>query len=260
MSEEKGLQFSLSVLVYPLVLVFSMWLVFWAETRFGVNLNRYGVYPQKLEGLRGVLFSPFIHSSLKHLFNNSVPLLVLTTALFYFYSNVKWKVLLFGTLITGVLTWFLGRPAYHIGASGVVYMLVSFLFFKGILSKQFQLTALSLIVVFLYGSLVWYLFPVDEQISWEGHLSGFIVGTVLALLFKKNTIENKKFAWEREDYNPDDDPFLQQFDENGNFIEKPKEDYIDTETIEIVKSPPEASSVKIIYTLKKESASEEKNE
>jgi membrane associated rhomboid family serine protease len=256
MSQENGLKFSLSVLVFPILLVFSMWVVFWAETRFGINLNRYGVYPQKVEGLRGVLFSPFIHSSLKHLFNNSIPLLVLSSALFYFYSNVKWKVLFFGTLLTGVLTWFLGRPAYHIGASGVVYMLVSFLFFKGILSKQFQLIALSLIVVFLYGGLVWYLFPVDEQISWEGHLSGFIVGTFLALLLKKNTIENKKFAWERDDYKPEEDLFLQQFDDNGNFIEKPKEEISALNSIEKVKSPPEEASVKILYTFKKKPPSQ----
>jgi hypothetical protein len=182
--------------------------------------------------------------------------LVLSSALFYFYSNVKWKVLFFGTLLTGVLTWFLGRPAYHIGASGVVYMLVSFLFFKGILSKQFQLIALSLIVVFLYGGLVWYLFPVDEQISWEGHLSGFIVGTFLALLLKKNTIENKKFAWERDDYKPEEDLFLQQFDDNGNFIEKPKEEISALNSIEKVKSPPEEASVKILYTFKKKPPSQ----
>jgi membrane associated rhomboid family serine protease len=196
-----------------------MWVVYWAEVRFNINLNFLGIYPKKFEGLRGILFSPFIHSGLKHLFNNSVPLLVLTTALFYFYNNIKWRVLLIGTLLTGIVTWVIGRPALHIGASGIVYMLTSFLLFKGIVSKQYQLTALSFAVIFLYGSFIWYVFPIDPQISWEGHLSGFVVGFVFALLFKGDLKENRKFDWEREDYSEENDPFMKHFDSDGNFIE-----------------------------------------
>jgi len=257
MAKKQGLHFSLSNLTYPLLLVFSLWLVFWFEVRFGVNLSRYGVYPQKVEGLKGILFSPFIHSSLKHLFNNSIPLLVLTTALFYFYRNVRWQVLIFGLLLTGALTWIIGRPAYHIGASGVVYMLTSFLFFKGILSKHFQLIALSLVVVFLYGGLLWFLFPVDEAISWEGHLSGFIVGAVFSMLFKRNIVETKKYLWEQDDYNPEEDPFMQHFDADGNFIEKPPELPAE-ETSEIgergINAP---QQIKVLYTFKKKIPPEE---
>ena len=158
MSRNKGLYFSLDVITYPLIIVFAFWLVFWAEVRFGWNFKYLGIYPQKVEGLRGVIFGPFIHGSLKHLFNNSAPMIVLTTVLFYFYRDMRWKVLIIGTLMTGILTWFIGRPALHIGASGIVYMLAAFLFFKGIFSKRFQLTALSLVVVFLYGGLLWYVF------------------------------------------------------------------------------------------------------
>lgn len=224
MSSKTTLKFTPAVLLFPLLFVFTMWLVYWIEIKFVLHFNTWGVYPRTLKGLRGVLFSPFIHSDLKHLFNNTVPMFVLTMALVYFYHNVKWRVFFLGFVITGVFTWILGRPANHIGASGLIYMLTAFLFFKGVFSKQYQLTALAFVVVFLYGSLVWYAFPgMDPKISWEGHLSGFIAGFLLSLVFKENPIENKKYAWEQEDFNPDDDPFIRQFDENGNFIEPVKE-------------------------------------
>lgn len=133
-------------------------------------------------------------------------------------------------------------------------MLAAFLFFKGIFSKQFQLTALALAVVFLYGGLLWYVFPVNPEISWEGHLSGFLVGLVFSFIFKTNPIQNKKYEWEKEDYNPDDDPFLKQFDENGNFIELPKE--VIEEPVENEKPVEQITKrVKIVYTFKKNSDS-----
>lgn len=222
MPKTEKLYFSMDVVLYPLLFVFIMWVVFWIEIRFSTDFNSFGIHPGKYKGLRGILFGPFIHGSLKHLFNNSIPMLVLGAALFYFYRPIRWQVLLIGIVTTGLLTWLIGRPANHIGASGVVYLLASFLFFKGILSKQYQLTALSFAVVFVYGSLLWYVFPLDPAISWEGHLSGFGVGVLLAFLMKKSTtVPTKKFDWEREDYNPDLDPFMQQFDDDGNFIEKP---------------------------------------
>lgn len=250
MSEEKSLPFTIEVILYPLLFVFTCWLVFWAETRFHLNLNYLGVLPKKPEGLRGVLFAPFIHSSLKHLFNNSIPLLVLGTAFCYFYRNIRTKVFIIGFLLTGLLTWSIGRPAMHIGASGIVYLLASFLFFKGIFSKRYQLTALALAVVFLYGSLLWYLFPIDPKISWEGHLSGFMAGLILAVFFKKNPVENKKYEWERDDYNEEEDEFLQHFDEDGNFVPTPKEPLDEIEA-----QSDEATEVKITYTFRKSSDS-----
>lgn len=248
MSKNHPLYFSTEVIGYPLLFVMMMWIVFWVEMRFGWNFNFLGILPQKVEGLPGIVLGPFIHSSLKHLFNNSVPMLVLSTSLFYFYRRIRWKVLIYGLLITGIATWIIGRPAMHIGASGVVYMLAAFLSFKGILSKQYQLTALAFVVVFLYGSLLWYVFPIDPEISWEGHLSGFGVGVLFAVLFKENPIENIKYEWEKETYNPDEDPFLQHFDENGNFIET------HTKEEEIEESP----KITIQYTIKKDSTPRDK--
>ena len=218
MAKRSSVDFTLEVLVFPLLFVFSLWLVFWIEVRTGVSFNRYGIYPGEWWGLRGVLFGPFIHSGLSHLFNNSVPLLVLTMGLFYFYRSIRWRVLLLGILLTGLLTWLIGRPANHIGASGVIYMLTAFLFFKGLLSRQYQLVALAMAVVFLYGSLLWYIFPIDPKISWEGHLSGFAVGLLFALLFRAEKLPKRTYSWEAPDYDPQTDEFMQQFDEDGNFI------------------------------------------
>jgi membrane associated rhomboid family serine protease len=192
-------------------------LVYWFEIKYNFNFTEYGVYPLTFEGLRGILFTTFIHGSLKHLFNNSIPLLLLSMALFYFYRDVSKKVIIYGILLTGILTWLIGRPSYHIGASGLVYVLASFLFFKGLFSKYYRLVALSLSVVFVYGSLVWGLFPGKTGMSWEGHLSGFFVGLVLALVYKTEIITKPKYDWEKRDYNPENDEFMQLFDDDGNF-------------------------------------------
>lgn len=250
MQKQNPLLFTPSVLVYPLLFVLTMWLVFWVEIRFLQDFNTWGVFPRRIEGLRGVLFSPFIHSDLEHLFNNTVPMLVLSTALFYFYQKNKWNILLLGFIGTGLLTWVIARPAYHIGMSGIIYMLTAFLFFKGVFSKQYQLTAVALVVIFLYGGLVWYVFPGnDPRISWEGHLSGFLVGFVLSLLFKYNPVENKKYKWEEPNFNPDDDPFLRQFDDFGNFIDPiPPQDIKEIEPV----SNPENFGTKKVYYIYKE--------
>ncbi|WP_318311988.1 rhomboid family intramembrane serine protease [Flagellimonas crocea] len=223
------LKFSNTVLIAPLIAVLSIWTVFWVEVQFSVNLNEYGVYPRTVSGLKGIVFSPFIHGSVSHLYNNTIPLAVLMAFLFYFYQDVALRVLLFGTLVSGLLTWAIARPSYHIGASGVIYLLASFIFFKGIFAKNYRLVALSLIVVFIYGSMVWYIFPVKDGISWEGHLSGFATGLVFAFITKVRVPEVRKYDWEREDYREEDDPFLQHFDEDGNFIETSSEESEESE-------------------------------
>lgn len=246
MRQKENLKWSPDVLFYPLFLVMSLWIVFWIEHRFRFNLNFLGIYPRTIPGLKGLLFGPFIHGSLKHLFNNSVALLVLLASLFFFYRNLRWQVLIYGMLFTGLLTWVIGRPSLHIGASGVVYMLVSFIFFKGILSRHYQLTALALIVVFLYGGLWWYVFPIDPGISWEGHLSGFIVGLAISLVTRHEVLPQRKYEWELESFDESKDPFISHFDKDGNFIEASKP---------IVLTPEDTSmseQVEVVYDYKEE--------
>lgn len=140
------------------------------------------------------------------------------SALLYFYPKHALRILIVGALLSGLGTWIIGRSAYHIGASGVVYMLASYLLFQGLFSKNIQLISISLVVVFFYGSLIWYLFPIDPKISWEGHSSGFVVGVLMALLNYKNLPQiEKKYEWEREDYEASQDVFMQHFDSRGNF-------------------------------------------
>lgn len=249
MSKQGSLQISPDVLLYPLSFVLILWVVFWIEIRFGVRFTKWGIYPQEIKGLKGIITGPFVHGSLKHLFNNSIPLFVLSASLFFFYRKIRWQVLLIGMLLTGIATWLFARPSWHIGASGVVYLLASFLFFKGIFSRHFRLIALSLVVVFFYGSLIWYLFPIDPKISWEGHLSGFLVGLLLSLVFRKNPIEKPKYEWEKEDYNPEEDAFMKHFDEEGNFIPSTPEP--------VEESIPIHRPIKIVYTLSSKKKQEE---
>ncbi len=219
MKQSHPFVFSTGVIGYPILFVLTIWTVFWVEVTFGFDFNHFGIQPRTWIGLRGIFFSPFIHSGMKHLFNNSVPLLVLSMALFYFYRKISWEILGYGLLLTGFLTWTIGRPANHIGASGIIYLLASFLFWKGIFSKYFRLVALSLIVVFLYGGLIWYVTPIDPNISWEGHLSGLISGFIFSLIYRKKIASSPKYEWQRPDYKEEEDEFMRHFDENGNFIE-----------------------------------------
>lgn len=223
MKSSEPFKIPLSVVLAPMVAVLCIWTVFWVEVGFGVNFNDYGIFPRKLWGLRGVVLSPFIHGSVEHLYNNTIPLAILLAFLFYFYQKEALKVLVFGVMLSGLLTWAIARPSYHIGASGVIYVLASFIFFKGILAKYYRLVALSLVVVFIYGSMFWYIFPVKEDISWEGHLAGFVTGLLLAFIIQAEVPESRKYEWEKKDFNEDDDPFLKHFDEHGNFIENKEE-------------------------------------
>ncbi len=227
-------KYSNSVIALPLFFVWFLWFVYWLQIKFDFDFFENGIYPRTFFGLKGVVFSPFIHSDLEHLYNNSIPLLILLAALKYFYSRQTFAVIGYGILLSGLITWLIGRNSYHIGASSLIYVLVSFIFFKGIQTKYYRLIALSLVVVFVYGGMVWYIFPkVDEKISWEGHLAGLIKGFVLSLIYK--TPEYKKvikYDWEHPDFNPLEDKFMQRFDESGNFVNLPQAEEIENSNFE----------------------------
>ena len=210
-------QSMIDAILWPLLLVFLLWVVYWVEIKFRLNFTSFGVYPREIKGLFGVFATPFIHSGIDHLYKNSIPLLVLIASLFYFYKDIAWKSLFFGWVSSGLLTWLIARPSYHIGASGMVYFLASFLFFKGVRSKNYRLIALSLIVVFLYGSLVWGTMPGEPGISWEGHLSGFVVGLLFSFIWKSTHFSRLPILNAPKPSTEKEDEFLKQFDEDGNF-------------------------------------------
>lgn len=185
-------------ILYPSLFVTLLWLVKFAEIAGGFNLIEFGMYPRTWRGLIGILTCPLIHASYNHLFSNSIPLLVLGGITFYFYRPIAFSVFFWVYLMSGIWLWAAGREAYHIGASGLVYGFVAFLFFSGIIRKERTLMVLSLIVVFLYGSLIWGIFPIYPQISWEAHLLGLLAGMITAFYFRHEGPQAKKFEWEEE--------------------------------------------------------------
>lgn len=201
----------INAVIFPLLFVVIIGIVHLTNYYLDLNLGRFGIYPKRISGLIGIITAPLIHGDFKHLFNNSIPLLILGTALFYFYKEVAFKVSLLAYLMVGLWTWISAREAYHIGASGVLYALFSFLMVSGFIRRNIQLIALSFFVVFIYGSLIWGVFPMDLNISFEGHLWGFVAGVILAIFYRNKGPQRKKYDWENED---DDDDLSENKHDN----------------------------------------------
>lgn len=180
-----------------------LWVVIAVEFALNVSFASFGVQPLTVEGLKGIIFSPLIHGSIGHLTSNSVPLFLLTSALFYYYRSHAWQIFILSWLVSGLWLWLFARgSSYHIGASGVVYALTSFHFISGIIRKEPKLIAFTLLVTFLYGSFVWGIFPdfaLKERISWESHLMGFIAGVVLAWAYKDIGPQRKVYEWPEDE-------------------------------------------------------------
>ena len=181
-NSEKNLIFK--SLFYPILFVVLIWAIHLISYTTNSSFVSYGILPRRLSGLIGVITAPLIHGDFKHLFNNSVPLLILGAALFYFYKEIALKVSVWLYLMVGIWMWVSAREAYHIGASGVLYGLFSFLLVSGFLRRNMELISLSFVVTFIYGSLVWGIFPIDMKVSFEGHFWGFVAGIILAFYYK----------------------------------------------------------------------------
>jgi len=207
----------LNALIYPSLLLTIMGLSY---------------YPRKLSGLRGVLFAPFLHGSPEHLFNNAISFMILCSSLFFFYKKVALRVLVWVCLMGGLWTWILARDSYHIGASGIIYGLFSFLLISGFVRKNLQLVMLSFFVVFVYGSMVWGIFPIKVEVSYESHLWGFVSGLILAFYYKKQGPQKVEHVWEDEEDDDEEDPYwkidvqLPQQSQQINYIYKSKEEDI----------------------------------
>jgi membrane associated rhomboid family serine protease len=166
-----------------------MWLIFFIEMNFGIDLSVFGILPREPIGLIGIIFSHLLHGSLLHLVSNTIPLLFLGITLYYFYGRIASKVFIASYFLTGILVWLFARPSFHIGASGLIYGIASFLFFSGIVRTEFRALLISLAVVIAYGGMVWGILPSIPGVSWESHFFGAIVGGISAYATRNNVIK-----------------------------------------------------------------------
>lgn len=185
----------------PLKMITVLWSIHIVQWFLGLKLGFLGVFPQKVFGLKGIFFSPLIHGDFGHLLSNTPPLFVLTGLLIFFYRKVALRSFTMIYFLTGTAVWLFGRPVFHIGASGVIYGLVAFVFWSGIFRRNFKSIALALLVVFYYGSMFMGVLPGQEGISWESHLLGGLVGIFVAWWYKEEIEkdeEKKTYSWETE--------------------------------------------------------------
>jgi membrane associated rhomboid family serine protease len=214
MTEDKQKIFN--AFIIPGTFVLLMWIVKLVEVIFNLNFTTFGILPRSFANLPGIIFSPLIHAGFTHLFSNTIPMIFLGWGVVFFYKNASIKVFLSIYFFTGILVWLFAREAYHIGASGIIYGLVTFLFFSGIIRRDNRSIALALVVTFLYGSLIWGVLPVNNGISWESHLFGALIGIVLAFLLRKSD-PYKRYDWEDEDYEEDKRNLEISYDNKNSF-------------------------------------------
>jgi membrane associated rhomboid family serine protease len=196
MTEEKKKLFH--SLIYPAAFVLLLWIIKIVEILFQFSFVKCGIFPRTPTGLMGIITAPLVHADFNHLISNSLPLLFLGLGISYSYPTTSKKLYAAVYILHGLLVWIFARHAYHIGASGLIYGFVSFLFFSGIIRRDNRSIALALIVTFLYGGLTWGVLPIKADISWEAHLFGSIIGIIWAFVFRKAD-PAPKYDWEDED-------------------------------------------------------------
>jgi membrane associated rhomboid family serine protease len=175
-----------------LILLLVLWGVFFADLLLPWNLASFGIYPRTLSGLIGIPLHPFLHGSMGHLISNSIPLVVLTWLLFAAYGKRTYGLMTGFVLLGGLLVWVFGRSAFHIGASGLIYAEAAFLVAMGIMARRFLDLLVALLVIFLYGGMVWGVLPVNPYVSWEGHLMGVVAGVFIAIQMRKGAPAQKR--------------------------------------------------------------------
>jgi membrane associated rhomboid family serine protease len=187
-----------------LIFISILWLVFLIDNTFFslffpfTHLKDYGVYPRQAVGISGIITTVFLHGSLSHVISNTLPLLLAITALFGNYPKTAQKVFILSIFLTGFLVWSFARSANHIGASGLLYCLLTFIFISGFFKKDIQSIGISLVIAFLYGSLIFGIIPDEAHISWESHLFGLFSGLFLAWYYRHDDKPIYK-SWDEEE-------------------------------------------------------------
>jgi membrane associated rhomboid family serine protease len=182
-----------------LAFVALIWLIQLLNHGLGLELERFGVHPRVLAGLPGILLAPLLHNGFGHLIANSAPLLVLGTVMLHLYPRSSVSVLPAVYIGSGIAVWILGRASVHLGASGLVYGLVSYIFVAGLIRRDTRAIAACLLVCFMYGSLVWGVLPLERAVSWETHLAAALIGVSMAIVLRRLDIPpRKRYSWEDE--------------------------------------------------------------
>jgi len=186
--------------------VILLWLIQITSALFGLKLVSFGVYPGEIPGLKGILFAPLIHGSFAHIFSNTLPLLVMGTTMLLGYprsSKFVFPALYFGV---GLMVWIFGRESFHVGASGINFGLLTFVFVIGALRWDKSAIALSCLVFFMYGSMIWGIFPTEPGVSFESHFFGAAIGVLCAIIFRNFDPKppEKRYDWEDETEEPAD--------------------------------------------------------
>ncbi len=177
-----------------------IWLIHLMNWGLDLDPWPFGIRPRRLDGLPGIFLAPLVHASFDHLIANTLPLLVVGTAMLFLYPNATPKVVPLVYLGPGIAVWLFGRASVHLGASGLVYGLVSYVFVAGILRRDRRAIAASLVVAFMYGSLVWGMVPVPLGVSWETHLAAALIGVVSAIVLRRLDVPpRKRYLWEDEE-------------------------------------------------------------
>ena len=190
-----------SSVYFPVIFVLLLWAIKLYEFVNNVSFASYGIYPRTSHGLIGIITTPLLHGDFSHLLANSLPLLILGPIIIYFYRDIAFQIFAWIYLMTGLWVWSFARESFHIGASGIVYGFETFLFFSGVFRKDPRLMAISLFVVFLYGSTLWGVLPIMPGVSWESHLLGAIAGLIAAYHFRKEGPPKKTYDFGNDEEN-----------------------------------------------------------
>ena len=184
------------------IFVVLFWLIFGLQYFLSANWVSFGIYPRAIDGLWGIFTAPFIHADFTHLTSNTMPFLLTGALMMLFFPRVAKRAFVMLYFFTGLMVWIFARESYHIGASGIVYAMVSFLFWSGIFRRSGKSIFLALTILVLYGSMFEGILPKQEHVSWESHLFGGLVGILVAYYFKNQLEddEQQKSKWEHVPY------------------------------------------------------------
>jgi membrane associated rhomboid family serine protease len=235
---KKQFKIDLHVL-FPFIITLILWVIFYCQKEFNLDVKPFGLIPRNFASLTGIVTHFFVHGSFNHILSNTLSFLVLSLLLFTGYRKIAFGVFFNLLLSTGTILWLIGRniengkTVYHIGASGVIFSLFGFLLLSGLIRKNKPQMALSALVIFLYGYLVWGIFPIEKQISWDGHLSGLLGGLIFAFLYSKKEPKSINQIFTEEEENALDNlPPSEKY-----WLQKNQEDSIEENNIKVNYNP-----------------------